>query len=108
MAVFAGRPSRRTQDEALAAMGLFLANPPKDEDVLVWPEAWPALQMFLQLTTQWNNGPAGRTGLRYEAVRTVMDIEEVPRRDRRDLLAQLAVMEAGVLEWLSEKRASRG
>lgn len=84
-----------------AAFGLTaeeLAPPPVD----VWPCVWPIVQAFQRLLTQWNVGPNGPVGLRYEAVDGVfrrLGIED-------DLAAfdDLRVMEAAALSVMADQR----
>lgn len=44
----------------------FQREPPKPFQV--WPENWPAVELFLRCQTQWRLGPYGRVGLDYPAV----------------------------------------
>lgn len=74
----------------------------------VWPENWHAVNLFLALATQWHwvapwRLPAQRTGLRLDAVPTVLPMvrRAVPARHRQPyavLLRQLQAMEDAVLE----------
>lgn len=44
-----------------------------EEEAEVWPENWPAFEIFSQLRTQWRTGLAGRTGLDYPALFALLD-----------------------------------
>jgi hypothetical protein len=44
-----------------------------DIEVDVWPENWPAVEIFLRLDTQWRVGFGGATGLVYEALYPLLD-----------------------------------
>jgi len=77
--------------------------------VLVWPENWHAVQVFRMMATQWvwvaGMGSAMRTGLRLEALPTVLPAVRplVHRRWRQPyhvLLQQLQQLEDAALgEW---------
>lgn len=42
-------------------------------EVEVWPENWPAVQIFSWLGTQWRTGMSGPTGLHYEPLFQMLD-----------------------------------
>lgn len=65
--------------------------------VEVWPENWQAYCIFSRLTTQWNEGVAGRTGLRYEAVYRLLDRAAVCTDDWDELFDDIRTMEIAVL-----------
>lgn len=73
----------------------------KDDDFEVLPEAWPAVEMFLRVQTQWRVGMAGLIGLDYAAVKWCFELEAVSKPS--ELLSDLQVIEARVLEVLSER-----
>lgn len=54
------------------------------------------------MRTQWNVGPAGPIGLRYEALPTVMRLVAVPTTDRTRVFSDLQVMEAEALDVMRE------
>lgn len=63
------------KDEASAA-NPFLASIIKQQEEAefeVWPENWLVFSIFCQLSTQWNIGMNGATGLRYEALYPLLD-----------------------------------
>ena len=60
--------------------------------------------MFAALGTQWNVGPAGAVGLRYEVLPAIWGLCGVPRADRPDVFAALRIMER---EALATFRAAR-
>jgi hypothetical protein len=84
-----------------AAFGLELPAAERDEDCLVWPEAWPAVDMFLKVQTQWRGGASGIIGLDYGAVRWVMQL--YGSEDDRELLEDLQVIEARVIERVNDR-----
>lgn len=94
----------RSEDEALAAFGLEREAEPADAHYDVWPENWPAVQVFAGLMTQWNVSMAGPTGLRYEAIPVVLRMRGVPRGEWSEVFYGLQVMEAEALKHFAEKR----
>ena len=63
----------------------------------VWPENHGALQLFVDLQTQWSVGMAGRTGLNYVAAYPLIDrLTETPD-DWWRLFHDLQAMEIAVL-----------
>jgi hypothetical protein len=66
------------------------------QPLVVWPENWPVLRLWLRLETQWRLAPNGRVlGLRYEAVEAVMRLAGLKKRRR--LFDQLQEMEQEAL-----------
>jgi len=85
-----------------AAFGLELPAAEGDEDCLVWPEAWPAVDLFLKVQTQWRGGASGIIGLDYTAVRWLMDLYAMD--DQRTMLEDLQVIEARVIETVNSRK----
>jgi hypothetical protein len=83
-------------------MGIELPEPEVPEHYEVEPEAWPALQLFLTVQTQWRTGPSGLIGLDYNAVRWVMELQHTS--DPAALLDDLQVIEARVVEIVNERK----
>jgi len=83
----------------------YLADTREDRDFRVFPENWPALQLFLRVVTQWRYAADQPTGLDYTAVIAVMAVEEAP--DRRDLLDRVQVMELAALQEFRKKAQRR-
>lgn len=71
----------------------------------MWPENWPAFELFAALRTQWRTSMAGYTGLDYTAVLAVMDAYGTPAEERRDLLDDVHVMELAALAELRAPQA---
>ena len=85
----------------------------------VWPENWPAVELFLDVSTQWRcvampEGTAGmvsaiwsrivRTGLDYTAVRATLGMRRVPARQHGELLDDLQAMEYAALDEMRIRR----
>jgi len=84
-----------------AAFGLELPAVERDENCAIWPEAWPAVDLFLKVQTQWRGGASGIIGLDYGAVRWVMHL--YGSEDDRELLEDLQVIEARVIEKVNDR-----
>lgn len=64
----------------------------------LWQENAVTVEVFISMQTQWNIGPAGAIGLRYESLPWLMDLRGITAADRPGLMAGLATMERGALE----------
>ena len=79
----------------------------------VWPENWPAVELYLACCTQWRcvaapEGTAGMvsaiwsrivcTGLDYTAVEATLRMRRIPRRKHSELLYDLQAMEHAALD----------
>jgi hypothetical protein len=80
----------------LAAWGFSAAD--FDEQIDVWPENLPAVDLFLQMQTQWSVGMAGPVGLRYEVLFLLMDRMGLSGRDVDWMFSDVRVMELAALE----------
>lgn len=86
-----------------AAFGIVLPDLEQaDENCLIWPEAWSAVELFLKVQTQWRGGASGIIGLDYTSVRWVMQLYEAG--DQRELLEDLQVIEARVIETVNSRK----
>jgi hypothetical protein len=103
--VYEGTRDVATEDKALEAFGLKRDGPPPDDaSVRVWPENWQAFRLFVALSTQWNVGMGGPTGIRYESIPTVLRLRAVPRGEWSLLFEQLRTMESEALKYFAERR----
>lgn len=82
-------------------MGIELPDEKRDNDYEVLADAWPAVNMFLRVQTQWRVGMGGVIGLDYGAVRWLFELEQVS--EPAELLDDLQVIEAKVVEILSQR-----
>lgn len=65
--------------------------------VLIWPENWPAFEVFSALRTQWRVAHCGRTGLDYGALPITLRLFGIPRKDWTDVFSAIRVMESAAL-----------
>lgn len=76
---------------------------PPDEDFGIWPENWPAVQMFLRVQTQWRTTMGGVIGLDYAAVQWLFKLYDV--EEPRSLLEDLQVMEVAAMAVINKQGA---
>jgi hypothetical protein len=69
-----------------------------EPEVALWPENWPCLNLFTQLSTQWRVGMNGPTGLDYNVFFHEMDRNGVHGDDYDEMLAGLRVIETTALD----------
>jgi hypothetical protein len=82
--------------------GLSLADY-REDDVLVWPENWRAVQFFIALGRgAWNMGQRGPTGLRPESFREARFTLGVKAAQWPALHADLRVIEQAYLDKIYE------
>lgn len=90
------------QQDELDAYGLTVDDFPPPE-VELWPENWPAIQLFTRLSTQWRVGPGGPIGLDYGVLFHEMDRQSLDKDAYDDLLAQIRVIETTALDEMHKK-----
>ena len=73
-----------------------IVNP--EEEVLVWPEHWAALELFTCLLTQWYHGFNGRTGLNYAVLPVVFELNGIEKDQQRARFDEIQIMERAALE----------
>jgi hypothetical protein len=81
----------------MAAIGTTEADYERPE-VDLWPENWPVVRLFTQVTTQWRVGMNGPTGLDYNVVFHELDRTGVAGDAYDDMMAALRVIESTALE----------
>ena len=79
------------------------------DDFAVFEDNWESLMFFLRLKTQWNQIPlpAGGllvTGLNYQAVQSVLQIQHIPKFKWRGLFLDLQIMEKAALEVINKAK----
>lgn len=75
------------------------------QDFVVWYEAWPAVELFFSLHTQWRHGFDGVTGLDYLAVLAVLALHYPRRQQQLDVLTEIQALELGAMTAINEQRA---
>lgn len=64
----------------------------------MWAEHWQAVELFQQMSSQWRVGFGGAVGLDYGVLFKLMDLQDIEKPRKRELLAQIQVCEAAALE----------
>ena len=98
-----GHDDGQETSSALAAMGLVAETKLGDADVEIHESNAKSVEVFSAMMTQWNAGPAGVIGLRYESIPPLLAMARVPRADWAQLFADLRVMEQAALEAIRGK-----
>lgn len=76
--------------------------------MLVEPDNWQHLHVFLAMKTQWRiiSGMGGvhYQGLEYSALPSVLSLMSVPKAERSETFAALRIMESSALSVLNVKK----
>lgn len=106
------RDGDEEQDEADAECGIgegFTPQPAfrnqQSDDLLIYPDNWPAVQVFFALANCWRvDYMAGRyLGIDRPAIESTMRMMGVKRKRRGGIFEDLRVMENAALEALNDK-----
>ncbi|MBF8732801.1 DUF1799 domain-containing protein [Pseudomonas guariconensis] len=74
-----------------------------EEMVEVWPDVWPAFELFEALTTQWRIGGMGvATGLDYASIPAAAAMLGIKRRNLMEIFPDLRIMEHEALGVMAE------
>jgi len=75
----------------------------EDDFIEVWPENWPAVDLFISMGTQWRIGMEGRTGLDYGALYPQLDrLTDTPEQ-YDDLFSDIRWLERSALATMNQK-----
>lgn len=83
-------------------MGIELPVMNEPDHFEVLPEAWPAVDMFLRVQTQWRVSSGSLIGLDYAAVRWMFELQQI--EDQAELLSDLQIIEATVMEAMNKRK----
>ena len=64
----------------------------------IWPDMAAAVEVFSAMSDQWNVGPGGVIGLRFEALPVILDAHEIPLQARKGLIADVQIMGRAAVE----------
>jgi len=79
-------------------IGAFVASQAID----VFPENWPVVELFVELSTQWRVGMSGATGLDYNVLFRLLDDRQLSRDERYVFFNDTRIMEATALETMHQ------
>lgn len=87
--------------EKIAALGLRREDftPPEVE---LWPDTWPAVQLFSKFATQWRVGMNGPVGLDYNVIQHDLARRALPDDEYDELMDAIRVIESAALDALRE------
>jgi hypothetical protein len=85
-----------------AAYGVILeAHHLTPVDYALWPEHWPAVELFARCMTQWRSGANGVMGLDYGVVLQIASLYQIG--DLPSVMEELQVMELHARELINKK-----
>jgi hypothetical protein len=73
------------------------------QDCLVFPDNWPVVGVFRDISTQWRVGPGGILGLDYNVLPMIFRLRGIGKSDRTDIFDGLQVMEYAAIESIRER-----
>jgi hypothetical protein len=95
--------SRVPTEKELAGTGFVPADYETDE-VEVWPENMPAINLFSSISTQWRTGGmGGASGLDYNILFSRMDRMKLPEQEYEWLFDDIRGIEAEALQAINKK-----
>ena len=71
------------------------AGPP----VEIWPDNVDAVNVFIDMSTQWRVGVAGATGLDYGVIEKVMQLGGIRKKHRREVFEAVRIMESAAIRF---------
>ncbi len=74
------------------------------EEIPVWGINLPVLELFVMLDTQWRVGMNGATGLDYTAVKSTAEMMGFKKKEIRDMLPDIRIMENEALLTMRENQ----
>ncbi|WP_426818239.1 DUF1799 domain-containing protein [Winslowiella sp. 2C04] len=93
-------PDPSTED--LAAFGLSADDYTEEEQTIdVWPDVWPAFEVFRSMSTQWRTGMGGVIGLDYNVLPWLMKLIGV--ENEATALNDVRVMESAALTMIHRR-----
>ena len=72
----------------------------QEKNFAVWPENWPAVELFLRCQTQWRTSVGGVTGFDYSSVLALVNMYAYSKETFEDL----QVMEVAAISYLNKER----
>lgn len=95
MALYKAAPGDRTFN----AFDLGALLGPKVPPVVdVWPENWPAVDLFVRIGTQWRVGMGGASGLDYSVVWKMIERMRLSQDEEENLFEDIRYLEGEALK----------
>lgn len=70
----------------------------------MWPDNYPAVNVFISMSTQWRVGMAGATGLDYNALPAVLRMTQIPRSDWPEIFQSIRILEDAAMETMRKSK----
>ena len=74
---------------------------------LLWPDNWPAIQLFVRISTQWRVGGGGPIGLDYTVLYRELDRMGLAGDEYEDLFGCIRIIETTALKHFAEDAKAR-
>ena len=68
------------------------------EEAEVWPENWPIFRLFSMMSSQWDVGMNGPTGLKYQVLFDLMDRSQLDGDEWWGAFDDIRAMESAALK----------
>jgi hypothetical protein len=92
------------QQKSPGAGGFDLSRLYVEKPFEVWPENWRAVEMLINMATQWRTSFSGFTGMDYNVLFRLMDEEGIAGEEWKQFFSDMRVLEAAALEQMSRNR----
>lgn len=92
---------RRPTAAEAGVWGLRVDDYPEPQ-VDLWPENWPSIELFNQLSTQWRTGPGGAVGLDYNVFFHELDRRALSPHEYDEMMAAIRLIERTALEMMQK------
>lgn len=76
------------------------------DPVEVYPENWPALDVFISMGTQWRVGMSGATGLEYLVLFRLLDRRFRDAEEWQNAFDDIRVMESAALDQMRKETST--
>ena len=64
----------------------------------IWPDCWESVFTFEALSSQWNIGFSGASGLLYASLPVVLEMRGIDRSEWPDIFEDIRIMESAALQ----------
>lgn len=99
----AARALHQTPPKAASnAFAAAIAAVQRDRSFEVWPDCWPAIDLYSRVMTQWRSSMGGLVGLDYAVVFQLLDRMGLNDTDWQDRLTDIQIIEAAVIDLMRE------
>ncbi len=90
----------KQDDMSMLGIPVQFAGSFEEDELGIWPENMPAVQVFIAMGTQWRVGMSGATGLDYGVLPSVFDMYGIT--DQKKAFIDMQIMENEALKTMRE------